>query len=321
MDWIDKKSLLLATCGAHLTGVDADEYITRSTAGPGAGGPGSFFLLENGRRVRLCVDPGSEVVCMHHGGGAVTCDLAGETFSATLEKPGLHCPRQAYITVTESCTFSCRYCSVPKGRGRKTKEGIVALIESVLSSIDAISLTSGVLKSIEEEEEYVLSVVRDIRRFSLPIGVSIVPTPAGPLRMKEAGVYEVKFNLETATDALFSMICPGLSRAVIFDALRESVPLFGRGHVFSNIIFGLGETDEELATCMRSLAETGIIPILRPLYPAAALASLKRPGAERIKTVFLMHRDILSRYDLDVSAARTMCPACTGCDLIPGVDS
>ncbi len=321
MDWVDKKSLLLAACGAHLIGEDADEYIARSTAGPGAGGPGSFFLFDNGRRVRLSVDPGSEIVCVHHGGGAVTCNLAGETFSATLEKPGLHCPRQAYITVTQSCTFSCRYCSVPKGQGRKTKEEIAALIESVLSSIDAISLTSGVLESVEEEEEYVLSVVRHIRRFSLPIGVSILPTPTGPLRMKEAGVCEVKFNLETATDALFHEICPGISRTVILDALIESVPLFGRGHVFSNIIVGLGETDEELATGMRSLAEKGVIPVLRPLYPAGALASRKRPSAERIKAVFLMHRDILSNYNLDVSAARTMCPACTGCDMIPGVDS
>jgi hypothetical protein len=44
--------------------------------------------------------------------------------------------------------------------GRKTPEEIKALVESVAGYIDAISITSGVFSSVEEEEEYVISVVQ-----------------------------------------------------------------------------------------------------------------------------------------------------------------
>jgi len=320
MNWRDIKSLFLAKGSANLTGAPADEYISKSTAGPGAGGPGSFFLNFTGKRVRMSIDPLSEIICIHQGKGAVTCSIAGETIHAMLEKPGLHCPRQAYITVTSQCIFHCKYCSVPNISGRKTLEEIETMITSVLPDIDAISLTSGVLTTIEEEEAYVLSVIHQIRHFSLPIGVSIYPTPDTPALLKEAGVAEVKFNLETATGDLFTTMCPGLVRTDIEDALVASVPLFGRGHVFSNIIFGLGETDEELATCITNLAQKGVIAVLRPLHPAAEVASYSRPSPERIKKIFLLQHDILAKYHLLPSVAMTMCPACAGCDMIPGVD-
>ena len=320
MNWREIKSLFLAKGGARLTGIPADGYVSRSAAGPGAGGMGSFFLNVAGKRVRISLDPLSDLVCEHHGGGKVTCTLKGTTIDAMLEKPGLHCPRQGYITVTSHCIFHCRYCAVPNLTGRKTIAEIENLIESVLPDIDAIALTSGVLTSVEEEEEYVLQVIRRIRRFSLPIGVSIYPTLKTPALLKEAGVMEVKFNLETATDALFSKMCPGLDRTGIKNALLASVPLFGRGHVFSNIIFGLGETDDELAACITDLAENGIIAVLRPLNPTAQAATIPRPSPDRIQRVFEIHQDILARYNLSFSDAMTMCPACAGCDMLPGVD-
>ena len=120
------------------------------------------------------------------------------------------------------------------------------MVESVRPRIHAISITSGVQTSIEEEEAYVLEVVKQLVQFNLPIGVSIYPTDKTPDRLKELGVAEVKFNLEAATPELFAKMCPGLDYERLWQVLDRSVGLFGRNRVFSNVIIGLGETDAEM---------------------------------------------------------------------------
>ena len=205
---------------------------------------------------------------------------------------------------------------MPGCRGpRKTVDGIVDLVGSVAGPIDAISLTSGIAVSVEEEEEYVCLVIAALRRFGIPIGVSIYPTPATPARLHALGVAEVKFNLEAATPDLFATFCPGLSFATVWDALEASVPLFGRGHVFSNVIVGLGETDDELDACVDRLVRLGVVPVLRPLTPAAGCRDRHPPSAERLAGAARHLRSCLDSEGLDPSVAMSMCGACTGCDL------
>jgi len=320
--WTELKARLLHAGSAYLTGVSADEYIARSRAGPGAGKAGSVFFSIDGRRVRLTLSETGCVEIEHTGNGQVLLRFEGEEYSGFLEKPGLHCPRQAYLTITGSCIFECRYCNVWKSPGpRRSIDEIEAMVASVFPDIDAISLTSGVLTDIHEEERYTLDVVRKLQKFHLPIGVSIYPDPETPGHLKEAGVSEVKFNLETATHHLFSVMCPGLVRDDAIAALRAAVPLFGRNHVFSNIILGLGETDEEMAECIEHLCQDGILPVIRPLTPGGDLTGFDAPSPDRIIRIARIHEEMLRRYGLDPTAALTMCPACTGCDLIPGRDT
>ncbi|MCC7555185.1 MAG: radical SAM protein, partial [Methanoculleus marisnigri] len=157
--------------------------------------------------------------------------------------------------------------------------------------------------------------------FTLPLGVSIYPCPGTPARLHALGVAEVKFNIEAATPELFTAMCPGLSWEGVWESLSTSVTLFGRGRVYSNVIVGLGETDEDLERVMEDLAAIGVIPVLRPLTPAASLAGMPRPSAERLLSLFEVHGRILRRAGLDPRRALTMCSACTGCDLTPGRDA
>jgi biotin synthase-related radical SAM superfamily protein len=322
MNWTELKAALLEQGTARVSGAPIDSFLERSRAGPGAGGPGSVFFAAGDRRVRLAISPDSPVVIVHKGGGRAELHLGDETFTGRLEHIGLHCPRQAYITVSEGCIFACRYCPVPAQRQHvKTPREVTTLIEGVFDRIDAISITSGVVGSVEEDEERVLAVLDAVRRFDLPIGVSIYPGEGTPRRLFDRGVAEVKFNLETATPALFTRMCPGLDRDVIWDALSASVPLFGKNHVFSNVILGLGETDEEMRACIDKLAAAGIIPVIRPLTPAAGLADRTRPGQKRLLELCSVHEKLLKEHGLDTLAALTMCTACTGCDLVPGRDT
>jgi len=321
MPWKDLKARLLSIGTVQMAGEPAERYIARSAAGPGAGGSGAVFFAIGNYRVKLAVSPESSIEVFHHGSGTADLFFKGQRFSGHLLEPGFHCPDQAYITVTGSCIFSCRYCSVPRiGGKRKTIEEIKGMVESVRDRIHAISITSGVLTSIEEEEAFVLEVVENLTSYNLPIGVSIYPTAGTPDRLKNIGVAEVKFNIEAATPDLFSQMCPGLDYGLIWQVLDRSVQVFGKNRVFSNVIFGLGETDAELETCIKKLTSMGVIPVLRPLNPVAGLTGMRRPFAKRLIKIFTIHTRALAESGLDPRLAMTMCTNCTGCDLVPGRD-
>lgn len=321
MQWGELKARLLAVGKVRLSGEPAGPYRSSSTAGPGAGTGGSVFFSAGTGRVRLGIDPDSPLEIIHLGGGRAVLKDGSEETRGILEPVALHCPRQAYITVSSGCVYRCRYCEVPGiAAGRKTVDEIEMMVEGVRDHADAIALTSGILSSIGEEEEYVLQVVKRLRRFGLPIGVSIFPGPGTARNLHAAGVVEVKFNVEAATPELFTEMCPGLDWDSVWAALGESVPLFGRNHVFSNLIIGLGETDLEAEACIRALTSVGVIPVLRPLNPAGALSGYSRPRADRLLRLFAIHSMALSAKGLDARQAQTMCVECTGCDMVPGRD-
>ena len=318
--WESLKAQLLEIGTVQLTGADAAEYESTSTAGPGAGGRGSVFFSYEGHRVRLAVADESPITIRHIGGGTVMLTYGCIEVLGKLEKPGSHCPGQAYITISGSCIFHCRYCPVPANAApTKSVDEIVSLVRDA-GDIEAISLTSGVAYSPEEEEARTLAVVKALRVFDLPIGVSIYPVAGTARRLHEAGAAEVKFNLETATPELFAKMCPGMDRDRINAELDEAVRLFGRNHVFTNLIFGLGETDEEMKAAVGDLCARGIIPTLRPFSPGGELKDLARPGFKRFMSLYKHHRSVLAANGLDTREAETMCVACTGCDMVPGRD-
>lgn len=323
MDWIRLKARLLEVGSVRLSGEPAEPYISHSTAGPSAGSPGSLFFSDGGgRRVRLGINEASSIEIVHRGRGEADLFIDGSALRGVLEPAAHHCPRQAYITVSGTCIFHCRYCPVPDLPGRRKEVAeIVRMVEDFADRIDAIAITSGVASSIEEEEAYVLEVVAALRHFDLPIGVSIYPGPETPVRLHALGVAEVKFNIEAATEGIFREMCPGLSWDGIWEALASSVVLFGKDRVHSNIIVGLGETDDDLERAMEDLAAIGVIPVLRPLTPAAALADRPRPSAERLLRLHRVHERVLREAGLDPRRTLTMCAACTGCDLAPGRDA
>ncbi|MDO9550697.1 MAG: radical SAM protein [Methanoregula sp.] len=321
MQWTDLKARLLSAGSARITGEPAELFIARSAAGPGAGGSGAVFFAMGSHRVKLTLDTLSDVEIAHRGNGVADLYFEEELIYGRLLEPGCHCPDQAFITVTGSCIFHCRYCPVPMlGGKRKTIEEIRGMVDAVRHRITAISITSGVLETIEEEESYVLEVVKHLRVYNLPIGVSIYPTDQTPDRLKALGVAEVKFNIEAATPTLFAQQCPGLDYAQLWQVLDRSVELFGKNRVFSNVIIGLGETDGEMEACIKRLTSHGVIPVLRPLNPVAELSDAPRPSPERLKKLFGIHERELAKAELDPREALTMCTNCTGCDLVPGRD-
>ena len=299
---------------------------TSATAGPGAGGS-SVFITSGGRRVRLSINPASSLRIVPREGD-VAIMQGGEIIAAgRLERPLCHCPRQAYITVSERCIYNCLFCPVPRLEGKvKTIEEIVRMVDGAARTgeLQSISLTSGVAESPENEVRYVVRVVRELRRrYDLPIGVSVYPTETSSADLFAAGASEIKYNVETMDPEIFSRACPGLSLPEILAALRGAVEIFGRNHVSSNFILGLGETDECVGNGVETLAGMGVIPNLRPISPhplRRGEIEVRRPSAERLVLLARVNKDALERHGLSVTSSRTMCLPCTGCDLVPGID-
>jgi sulfur carrier protein ThiS len=68
----------------------------------------------------------------------------------------------------------------------------------------AISLTSGVAKSAEDEVRKAVEVVKALRaRYDLPIGVPVYPTETSSEELYSAGATEIQYNVETMDPELF----------------------------------------------------------------------------------------------------------------------
>jgi len=321
------KALLIAEGG-----VDIDEKllgrITTPASGPGAGLT-SFFLRFNGHRVRLGVKHSSKFKASLDGNEVVIRENGKELVRGHLEDALAHCPKQAYITVSEVCIFDCQYCPVPLLGGHiKSPDDVEKKIEDILANpelagqLHAIALTSGVEKSPQDEVERIAGIVKRLKKYNLPIGVSVYPTADSNKILKDAGADEIKYNVETMDRDLFEKMCPGLSLDFVISALKDAVRVFGKNRVFSNIIIGLGESDETIMSGVEELAKIGVIPILRAAveHPLRSYVDIKRPAAERLLRLAEKEREILDRYGLRCDRAQTMCAPCTGCDLIPHRD-
>jgi biotin synthase-related radical SAM superfamily protein len=298
---------------------------SRSTAGPGTG-LRSIFFKSGGHRVRLEINADSPLKMVEQNGDVVILKDNKELVRGKIDPVVAHCPEQTYITISEQCMYDCKFCSVPKFQGKiKTLEEVLAIIERVKKDgkLTTIAFTSGVATTPEHEIDRVVEYVQAVKKYHIPIGVAVYPTKDSSQQLKDAGVTEVKYNVETMDKQIFEQVCSGRkghSLDFILTSLRDAVTVFGKNRVSSNIIIGLGETDECVRKGVEYLAKMGVIAVLRPItispYRKGEI-SATRPSAERLLRLTRMTHEILHKYDLDVTVSQTMCLLCTGCDLTP----
>jgi len=333
-----------------------------STAGPGAG-IGSFFFRSDGHRVRLehrrdpdaalivrLIDEEAAVGGMYgssddagdariaagdvgagNGGDDVVIFYKGrELVRGRIEPSLLHCPGQAYITLSESCIFNCMFSPVPKLGGRtKTADEVLRMVDDAYrtGNLRAISITSGIERSPGEEVTRAADLVKSLTKYNLPIGVSVYPTGDSSIRLKEAGAVEIKYNVETMDREIFGRVCADMDLDFVLTSLKDAVDIFGRNRVFANFIIGLGESDRTVREGVETLAGIGVIPILRALnlHPlrldlADVCPDAARPDADRLLRLARFEREVLDARGLRADVAETMCLPCGGCDLVPHWD-
>jgi len=310
-----------------------------STAGPGAG-VGSFFFRSGGR-LEHRRDPDATLIVRRIGEEAAGGDVGGggdvvifykgmELVRGRIEPALIHCPEQAYITLSESCIFDCTFCPVPKLGGRtKTADEVRRMVDDAYrtGNLRAISITSGIEHSPGEEVTRAVDLVKDLTKYNLPIGVSVYPTEDSSIRLKEAGAVEIKYNVETMDREIFGRACADMDLDFVLASLKDAVDIFGRNRVFANFIIGLGESDRTVRAGVETLAGIGVIPILRalnlhPLRPdlKSVCPDAARPDADRLLRLARFEREVLDAHGLRADVSETMCLPCGGCDLVPHWD-
>jgi biotin synthase-related radical SAM superfamily protein len=321
------KALLVSIGSANLDeGLQQEVAGTVPSAGPGAGLE-SFFIKSAGHRVRLSINKNSPLKVVRCRSGVAVIKDEIEIMTGQLEPALSHCPEQAYITISGRCINDCKFCPVPLLNGDVKSLGtILRLVEEAnqKGNLRAISITSGVAKSAEDEVKKAVEVVKALKaKYNMPIGVSVYPTQRSSEDLHDAGATEIKYNVETMDPAIFTRVCPGLSLDAIISALEGAVRVFGKNRVSSNFIIGLGESDECVEAGIEHLAKMGVITNLRPIsaHPLRKGAiTVERPSSYRLLRLNRINKEILERHGLSVVESRTMCLPCTGCDLVPQRD-
>ena len=306
---------------------------SRSTAGPGAGDRALVFSF-GGMRVKKAVSADDGDFEFDPEKRAISKDGDVLVKDVSVIPADFHCPEQAFFNLDRRCRFGCLFCSLPLLDDNSVEtvdaELIIRSIRGCGNPIRSIALTGGVCGSVSDSAERMIDCVSELRKEfpELPIGVEPYLDDISQIdRLHEAGADEIKINVETCTEELFERFCPQLRYDMIFTMLAHCVEVFGEGKVSSNIIVGLGETDEELSSMMERLCSMGVTPTIRGLRIGRLVRDrlekagvTEQPAPERLMDIAKMHKDIMARYGLDPRTFDTMCLKCTCCDLVPFID-
>lgn len=315
--------------------IKLDYPLSKSVSGPSSGSLSIGFSFNN-RNIKMNVSKSkNECFSLVKENGSYCIERYGENFleGVSILPIFFHAPYQIFMNIDNRCIFNCSFCHLSKKRypGNFNENRYVETIlkASNLPNVDAVVLTSGVFPNIPKIVERICLMVKKIRRKmpSTSFGVeTCIDNKSELLMLKNAGIDELKLNLQIPDEALFEKICPDFEYEKIFKLLKEAVDIFGKGRVTSNIIYGLGESFESIVKTVENLAKLGVVPTLRALrtteYNKKKIKQSisfepKNVDPARIVKVASEHRKILEKHNLTTKTFNTMCHKCGCCDLVP----
>lgn len=321
--------------------------VSRSTAGPGAGSHSVAFEFE-GVRIKLPItkkkiEKGFAIVeknglfsISRIENGEISSDFFIDKieFIQTL----MHAPKEAFVNIHATCIYRCTFCTIPRQAGNQSKGySLDKWVDAIVSSsekkdFESFSVTSGIYRSVDKTVEdiaYVVKKARDKlleRNVDVPIGVEPYVENEEQIKiLKEAGATELKLNLHSYDKEYFRLLCPDWDFENVKRMLDCGVKIFGKGKVCSNILYGLGESDEMVLSGVEYLASKGIIATLRAVRVnednRQALENAfgnKIGNLEPERMISLAERGdkILYSYGLDRHRFSTMCLRCKCCDIL-----
>ncbi|MEM0343509.1 MAG: radical SAM protein [Thermoplasmata archaeon] len=308
---------------------------SRSTAGPGAGLASVVFAFGN-TRVKKPISRTEGDFELVEKAGTLQIVRRGAVFVEEVEilPTLLHAPHQAFINIDHACVYDCKFCSSPR-LGREvtknlTDDKVVEMIAEASRNEDfeAVAFTSAVTQSPEITVERMVRLVRRVRQMLPDTPIGVEPYAVHPRQideLREAGADEIKLNIESFNPDIFEKVCPDRDYAAILHSINHACKVFGKNRVCSNIILGLGESDDDVIEGTKVLANMGCVATLRALrkseYNAAelerALGPLTPLTADRVLSLARAQKDVLASYGLTPLKFRTMCHACLACDIVP----
>ncbi len=296
-----------------------------------------FIKLGKNSRVRLVVAEHPEfLIDADQNGVLVLQDYKTKELlirNVIMEDVVIHAPQQLFLGLYEYCRVGCKFCPLSLTHGEHIHYSLDSIFEDIEKSKNknytSIGITTAIpyyLSSddVADEMIFVVSKIRQKVGNSIPIGISTrISSKEKLTALKEAGATEARLNIEVAGSDLSKLLMPNKPSKRILESIKFACDVFGKGKVSSNIILGLGETDENILILIERLAEIGAIATLYPYDPTSCSSvdnNFKRPSAERIYNLAIAHKEILEHFSLNTNSLLTMCPACAASHVFPGKD-
>jgi len=229
-------------------------------------------------------------------------DLELNTVCAQAACPNIHeCweMREAtFLIGGEDCTRRCGFCQIrtgrPEGYDRDEPRRVAEAVAHLELRFAVVTMVAR--DDLEDGGAWLVAeTIRCIRERTPAVGIEVLPSDFGYGRDPEAGATALEqvvqarpdvfaFNLET-TRRLFPVIRPSFDYdgGLAFLALaRERFPRTTA--IKSNLIAGMGETDEELRECMRDLRRAGVdtLTVGQYLQPSSQHLALDRYVAPEV---------------------------------------
>ncbi len=307
-----------------------------SSAGPGAGRRSAVFSFGGVRVRKVLARSGGQFELVRGAEGYEIWEDGLLLTSGVAVEPILHhSPGQAFFNLEPTCVIGCAFCATPIIGRRPNRPSDRQVVARVLEAaraggMKAVAFTSGVpetpAKAVERMAR-VIDLVRD-ELPTIPIGAEPYVTERWQVDMLvDAGADEIKLNLETYDRSIFARVCGRKDFDSIIASIAYAGEMFGRGKVSSNLIVGMGESDDSVRRGLEALADLGCVSVVRPLQwnertevaLRRALGTVQPLTAERLLRLATVQGEVLRSRGLNPHQCRTMCHLCGSCDLVPFV--
>ncbi len=205
-------------------------------------------------------------------------------------------PSTAYLMLytEDRCIGNCTFC--PQARESTADNNLLSRIlwpvypfEKILEALegeDSNNIERICLQVINYPGffEDVKAIITEVNtRVEIPISLDTSPLNEEELlELRELGLERIGIPLDAATEELFNKI---KGREALgpytwrkhFESLQKAVKIFGQGNVMSNIILGLGETEEEAIKIIQELADIDVPAVLFAFTPIPGTKLREKP--------------------------------------------
>jgi biotin synthase len=226
-------------------------------------------------------------------------------------------PTTAYLmTYTEEgCIANCAFC--PQAReshgerdhlsrvmwpSYQTDKVVEALVEHDMETIQRVCIQVINYPNFFED---VVSLITNIKsRLDIPVSIDSPPLNREELeRLREAGIEYISIPLDGATEKIFRRVkgedAPGpYTWQRHLESLELAVKILGPSKVMSNLIIGLGETEEEALELIQRLADIDVETVLFAFtpIPGTRLAKIKQPEITNYRRIQAARYLLLNGY-------------------------
>jgi len=293
-----------------------------------------FIRLNNTSRVRLEYDENATLSLRTKPDGTYVITDDNESLiiaeNVYIEKAIVHAPEQIFFALYRNCSMGCKFCPLSKriDNPHYSLERIYARIKAInIDQVKSIGITSAYPQSLSardivDEIIFLIEKLKQLVGTSIPIGVSVKsPSKDDLLRLKECGVREVRLNVEIFNDELSKRLMPHKYNQDILQSIASACEIFGKNFVSSNMLVGVGESDEDLINGVEALAALGAVATLYPYdIVEGSFEQFARPSAGRLYNLSIAQKKMFDKYEIDPNNLLTMCCACAASHIFPGKD-